>query len=168
MYIGRSMRGSQGSATGFESHYGMLNEGNLPWAKVVDVVPLEALSGHGAPDPDLTQFRDYHHYHYHHNYHHYHHRHHHHHHRHHHHHIIPTWGMILYIIPQLKKKPECSVPGSDRRIGSIVRQPMCRIGAADRHTSTGYRKYKASDRQSTHPAMILWALGDPRSPSHLD
>ena len=37
-------------------NFGRLNGGKKSWAKKVDFVPLEALSGPGAPDPDLTQF----------------------------------------------------------------------------------------------------------------
>ena len=45
-----------GSPIGFGWTFGRLNGRNIPWAKVVDFVPLEALSGPGAPDPDLARF----------------------------------------------------------------------------------------------------------------
>ena len=35
--------------------FGRLNSRIVPWAKVVDFVPLDALSGPGAQDPDLAQ-----------------------------------------------------------------------------------------------------------------
>ena len=47
---------TQGFPGGFGWTFGRLNGAKSPWAKVVDFVPLEALSGPGALDPDLAQF----------------------------------------------------------------------------------------------------------------
>ena len=38
-------------------NFGRLNSWKNPLATVVDFVPLGALSGPGAPDPDLARFR---------------------------------------------------------------------------------------------------------------
>ena len=56
MYIGRWIRKTEGSPTGFGWNFGRLNGWNIPVAKVVDFVPLEALSGPRPPDPDLARF----------------------------------------------------------------------------------------------------------------
>ena len=56
MYIGRWMRKTEGFPTGLGKNFGRLNGWNIPLAKVVDFVPLGALSGPGAPDPDLARF----------------------------------------------------------------------------------------------------------------
>ena len=56
MYIGRWIRKTEGSPTAFGWNFGRLNGWNIPLAKVVDFVPLEALSGPGAPDPVLARF----------------------------------------------------------------------------------------------------------------
>ena len=56
MYIGRRMRKTEVSPTGLGQNFARLNGWNIPLAKVVDLVPFGALSGPGAPDPDLARF----------------------------------------------------------------------------------------------------------------
>ena len=55
-YIGRLMRKIEGSPIGLGKNFGRLNGWNTPLAKVVDFVPLGAISGPGSPDPDLARF----------------------------------------------------------------------------------------------------------------
>ena len=45
---------TQGSLTGFGESFERLNGRTIPSAKLIDFVPLGALSGPGAPDPDLA------------------------------------------------------------------------------------------------------------------
>ena len=47
---------TEGSPIGLGRNFGKLNSSTNPLAKVVDFVPLGALSGPGAPDPDLARF----------------------------------------------------------------------------------------------------------------
>ena len=56
-YDGRWMCKTEGSPTGLRKNFGRLNGWKNPLAKVVDFVPLGALSGPGAPDPDLAHFQ---------------------------------------------------------------------------------------------------------------
>ena len=44
---------TEGSPTGLGKNFGRLHGGKKALAKVVDLVPLGALFGPGAPDPDL-------------------------------------------------------------------------------------------------------------------
>ena len=46
------MSKTEGSLIGLGMNFGRLNSWKNPYAKVVDFVPLGALSGPGAPDPD--------------------------------------------------------------------------------------------------------------------
>ena len=46
---------TEGSPTGLGNNFGRLNGRKIPLAKVVDSVPLGALSGPGAPDSDLAR-----------------------------------------------------------------------------------------------------------------
>ena len=48
---------TDGSLIGFGKQFGWLSGLNIPLAKMVDFVPLGALSGPGAPDPDLARLR---------------------------------------------------------------------------------------------------------------
>ena len=55
-YNGRWMGKTESSPTGLRKNFGRLNCWKEPLAKVVDFVPLGALFGPGAPDPDLARF----------------------------------------------------------------------------------------------------------------
>ena len=48
---------TEGYPIGLGRNFGRLNRCKNPLAKVVDFEPLGALSGPGAPDPDLARFR---------------------------------------------------------------------------------------------------------------
>ena len=48
---------TEGYPIGLGRNFGRSNVWTNPLAKVVDFVPLEAISGPGSPDPDLAQFR---------------------------------------------------------------------------------------------------------------
>ena len=48
---------TEGSPIRLGRDFGRLNSWKNPLAKVVDFEPLGALSGPGAPDPDLTHFQ---------------------------------------------------------------------------------------------------------------
>ena len=48
---------TEGSPIGLGRNFGRLNSWKNPLAKVVDFEPLGALSGPGAPDPDLLHFQ---------------------------------------------------------------------------------------------------------------
>ena len=48
---------TEGSPIRLGRDFGRLNSSKNPLAKVVDFEPLGALSGPGAPDPDLAHFQ---------------------------------------------------------------------------------------------------------------
>ena len=48
---------TEGSPIRLGRDFGRLNSWKIPLAKVVDFEPLGALSGPGAPDPDLAHFQ---------------------------------------------------------------------------------------------------------------
>ena len=56
-HIGHWMRKTEGSLSWITKEFRRLNGWKKPLAKVVHLVPLEALPGSGPPDPDLAQFR---------------------------------------------------------------------------------------------------------------
>ena len=56
-YIGRWIGKAEGSPSGFRKNFGRLNGCKCPLAKVLDFVPLKALSGPETLDPDLARFR---------------------------------------------------------------------------------------------------------------
>ena len=57
MHIGCLMCKTAGFPTGFGWNFGRFNGEKNLWAKVINFVPLEALSGPGAPDADLAPIR---------------------------------------------------------------------------------------------------------------
>ena len=57
MYIGRWMCKTEGSPTGLGKNFGRLNSSKNHLTTVVDFVPLGALFGPGAPDPDLARLQ---------------------------------------------------------------------------------------------------------------
>ena len=47
---------TEGYPIGLGRNFGRSNVWTNPLAKVIDFVPLEAISGPGSPDPDLARF----------------------------------------------------------------------------------------------------------------